>query len=129
MSDIISRLRIAAGDVKGIKWNPFKGQEGDLYREAADEIERLRKEESETFLHYRKTIKECDVLEAEIERLKAELEDCNQDFHALKEIFDRVRDRSNTWRNVSNELYLAFLNLEPVGIPEEDKFLKEGRGD
>ena len=41
--------------------------------EAADEIERLRKEEQETFLYYRKTITECDALEAVIERLRAEL--------------------------------------------------------
>lgn len=37
---------------------------------------------------------ECDrsaLLEREIERLRAQVEDCENDFHALKQIFDKVR--------------------------------------
>lgn len=67
IDDIVAKLRKIAPIHDGRKGH-------DCIADAADEIERLRKEEEETFLHYRKTIKECDVLEAEIERLQAELD-------------------------------------------------------
>ena len=41
-SDIVSMLNIAAGRVDGWDYQPHKGHEGDLYAQAADEIERLR---------------------------------------------------------------------------------------
>lgn len=41
-NNLLERLRIAAGQLDGIKWNPAKGHEGDLYAEAVKEIERLQ---------------------------------------------------------------------------------------
>lgn len=63
----------------------------DLHK-AADEIERLRKQEEETFLHYRKTIHECNIMEQEIERLKNDLVQANNQIKLLIAIETAGRD-------------------------------------
>lgn len=40
----------------------------------------------------------------EIEQLREKVEDCEQDFHALKQMFDAMRESRNEWRNVAEQL-------------------------
>lgn len=79
--DIVARLRA---------WHT----EWDWYLpdQAADEIERLCKQEEETFLHYRKTIHECNIMEQEIERLKNDLVQANNQIKLLIAIETAGRD-------------------------------------
>ena len=63
VADIVTLLR---------KYQPYS----KLHRQAADEIEQLRKQ----------------------------AEDREQDFHALKQMFDKMRQSRNEWRNVAQEL-------------------------
>ena len=67
--DIVTRLRNT-----GLWLSNIGFEHGSLMSDAADEIERLRKEEAETFVLYRKTIAEADDLIAENEKLKTDLQ-------------------------------------------------------
>lgn len=49
-------------------------------------------------------------LSDEVGRLKAELQDCEDDFHALKEMFDKMRADRDHWRSIVED-YLAFEGL------------------
>lgn len=44
-----------------------------------------------------------DIID-EIERLRAELKDADNDFHALKEMFDRMRVDRDLWKEVAENL-------------------------
>lgn len=46
----------------------------------------------------------CAEAADEIERLRKQVEDCEQDFHALKQMFDAMRESRNEWRNVAEQL-------------------------
>lgn len=61
-----------------------------------------------------------DIIQ-EIQRLQAENEDCNNDFHALKEMFDKIRSDRNRWRKIADQL---FLWLHPS--PEDDSVYEAG---
>jgi chromosome segregation ATPase len=69
----------------------------DLLAEAADEIKRLRSAMDAEG-------NEANLLMLEIERLRAELKDADNDFHALKEMFDRMRVDRDLWKEVAENL-------------------------
>lgn len=69
------------------------------------------------------TPSEVVMLEAadEIERLRAELKDADDDFHALKVMFDKTRADRDRWRKIAEQL---FLWLHPS--PEDDSVYEAG---
>ena len=52
------------------------------------------------------------VLEAadEIERLRAELKDADDDFHALKAMFDKMRADRDHWRSLADLAHESLFN-------------------
>ena len=52
------------------------------------------------------TPSEMVMLEAadEIERLRNQLQSCDNDFHTLKQLFDTMRQSRDQWRNIAGDL-------------------------
>jgi hypothetical protein len=63
----------------------------------------------------------CCLAADEIERLRAELKDADDDFHALKAMFDKMRADRDRWRKIAEQL---FLWLHPS--PEDDSVYEAG---
>jgi len=57
----------------------------------------------------------------EIRKLRSSLLDCDDDFHALKKMFDKMRDDRDRWRKIAEQL---FLWLHPS--PEDDSVYEAG---
>ena len=113
MDDIVTRLQKAKAECQ---LSPCDCQ-CPLHQDSIDEIERLR---ADLATHVKWEALLVDVTD-EVDRLRKEVEDCNNDFHALKEMFDKTRDNRNRWREAAREL---FRWLELSG--EDDEVHKAG---
>ena len=100
--DIVTRLRESNGMTTSRADDGFLSihPDTDLLRQAADEIERLREKVQDLRMYAEQDSCEIERLRAtiggwsqDISNLEDEVEDCEGDFHALKQMFDRTREQ------------------------------------
>ena len=86
------------------------------HHDAADEIERLREKVQDLRMHAEQDACEIERLRAtiagwsqDISNLEDQVEDCENDFHALKQMFDRTREQASLAHSILSSESMGWL--------------------